>query len=161
MPITYAVNTEQKFVHVTWQGDVTGEEYRAHLRKMLRDADALRAGRSLTDLRDANVLLSAAELNAIGSVEAVPLLSGRRWKTAVLVSSPLLYGLTRQYEILSQSEDTDCIFRDPDDALAWLLKDQVEQGTPDGAARARRRNRLSGSPILRRAREDSNLRPAA
>lgn len=123
VPITYAVNTEQNFVQVTWQGDVTGEEYRTHLRAMLRDPDALRAGRSLTDLRGANVLLSGAELNAIGNVEAVPLLSGRRWKTAVVVSSPLNYGLTRQYQILSQSEDTDCVFGDPDDALAWLLKD--------------------------------------
>lgn len=123
MPITYTVNTEQNFVQVTWRGDVTGEEYRAHLRKMLRDPDALRAGRSLTDLREANVLMSGAELNAIGNADAVPLLIGLRWKTAVVVSSPLNFGLTRQYQIVSQSEDTDCVFRDPDDALAWLLED--------------------------------------
>ncbi len=123
MPITYTVDKEQNVVLVTWQGDVTGDEYRAHLRKMLQDPDALRAGRSLTDLRQANVLLRGTELEAIGSAEATPRLLGRQWKTAVLVSSAVNYGLARQYEMLSQSEDTDCVFLDHAAALAWLVKD--------------------------------------
>jgi len=110
-------------VLVTWQGDVTGEDYRAHLSMMLQDPDALRAGRSLTDLRQANILLSGAELDAIGKTEADPRLVGRQWRTAVLVSSNFQYGLARQYEMLSQSESTDRVFLDHAAALAWLLKD--------------------------------------
>ena len=123
MPITYTVDQQQNVVLVTWQGNVTGDEYRAHLRTMLQDPDALRAGKSLTDLTQANVLLSGAELNAIGNAEAAPRLAGRQWKTAVLVSSPLNFGLARQYEMLSESESTDCVFLDYAAALAWLVKD--------------------------------------
>jgi len=125
MPITYTVDTGQNVVFVTWQGDVTAEDYRAHLRTMLQDPDALRAGRSLTDLRQAKVLMSGAELNAIGKAEAAPRLVGRKWKTAVLVSSLLNYGLTRQYQTLSQSysDGGDCVFRDRAAALAWLIED--------------------------------------
>jgi hypothetical protein len=123
MPITYAVDKTRNFVLVTWQGDVTAQDYRVHLQTMLEDSDALRAGRSLTDLRQANVLLSGAELKAVGAAEANPRLVGRQWKTAVVVSSPLNFGLARQYGALSQSEESDSVFRDYDDALAWLVKD--------------------------------------
>lgn len=105
---------------VTWRGDITKDEYRAHLRMMLQDSDALRAGRSLVDLRQANVLLSGAELVAIGDAEAVPRLGVRQWRTAVLVSS---YVLTTQYGIFLQSESTDSVFLDQAAALAWLVKD--------------------------------------
>jgi hypothetical protein len=123
MPITYTVDTEQNVVLVTWRGDVTGDEYRAHLRTMLQDPDALRAGRSLTDLREANVLAHGAELNAILDAEALPRLGGRQWKTAVLVSSNVNFGVARQYQILAESENTDGVFRDYAEALAWLLAD--------------------------------------
>jgi len=123
MPITYTVDNERNVVWVTWQGDVAGEDYRAHLRTMLEDPDALRVGRSLTDLRQANILLSGAELDAIGQAEAVPRLVGRKWKTAVLVNSPHSYGLARQYEMLSESEATDRVFFDYAAALDWLLSD--------------------------------------
>jgi len=123
MPITYTVDQEQSVVLVTWRGDVTGEDYRAHLRTMLQDPDALRAGRSLTDLRQANVLVHGAELNAILDAEALPRLAGRQWKTAVLVSSTVNFGVARQYQILAESESTDGVFRDYAEALAWLLKD--------------------------------------
>lgn len=123
MPISYAVDSERNFVLVTWQGDVTEDEYRAHLRTMLEDPDALRAGRCLTDVRQAHSLLSGAQLNAAATAEAIPRLAGRPWKTAVLVGSTVNYGVARQYQILSESESSDRVFRDPAAALAWLLKD--------------------------------------
>ena len=123
MPITYTVDKQQNVVLVTWQGDVTEDEYRAHLRAMLQDADALRAGRCLTDLTHATSLLSGSQLNAVANSEAVPLLGGRPWKTAVLVGSTVNYGVARQYQILSESEQTDSVFRSRDAALAWLLED--------------------------------------
>jgi hypothetical protein len=123
MPITYTVDKERNVVMVTWQGDVTAEDYRAHLRTMLQDPDALSAGRSLIDLREANLVLHGAELNAVREVEAGPRLAGRQWRSAVLVGSTANYGLARQYQILSQSEDTDGLFRDYAAALAWLVKD--------------------------------------
>lgn len=123
MPISYTVDKERNVVLVTWQGDVTAQDYRQHLRTLLEDPDALRAGKSLTDLTDAKVLVSGAELNAIGSAEAAPRLAGREWKTAVLVSSVVNYGVARQYQILSQAEGSDAVFRDRAAALAWLTKE--------------------------------------
>ncbi len=123
MPITYTIDKEQNIVVVTWQGEVTEEEYRAHLRAMLQDPDALRARRCLTDLSQATALMHGAQLNAIANAEATPRLKGRPWKTAVLVGSTAHYGVARQYEILSQSESTDSVFRDRAAALAWLLKE--------------------------------------
>lgn len=123
MPITYAVDKARNLVLVTWRGDVTEEEYRAHLRAMLQDPEALRAGRCLTDLTQSRVLLSGAQLNAIGDSEASRRLAVRPWKTAVLVGSTVNYGVARQYQILSQSESSDSVFRDREAALDWLLKD--------------------------------------
>ena len=121
MPISYVVDKERNVVLVTWKGDVTADDYRVHLSKMLDDPDALSAGRSLTDLREANVLLSGAELDAIAEAEADRRLAGRQWKTAILVSSNFHYGLARQVTVLSQSESTDRVFLDYAGALAWLL----------------------------------------
>ncbi len=123
MPITYTVDKRRKLVLVTWQGDVTEEDYRTHLRTMLQDPEALRTGRCLTDLTQANNLMSGAQLNAVANAEAVPRLEGRPWKTAVLVGSTVNYGVARQYQSLSESERTDSVFRDRDAALAWLLED--------------------------------------
>ncbi len=123
MPISYSVDRERNVVLVTWVGDVTKDDYRAHLRAMLEDPDALRAGKSLVDLRLANVLPSGAELNAIGNAEALPRLAGQPWKSAVLVGSPVNFGIARQYEMLAQSESTDFVFEDRSAALAWLAKD--------------------------------------
>ena len=123
MPITYSVDAQQNVVLVTWEGDVTADDYGAHLRTMLQDPDALRAGRSLIDLRQANVLMSGIELNAVMNAEATPLLAGRLWKTAVLVNSSLNFGIARQVEMLSESESSDSVFRDYAAAIAWLVKD--------------------------------------
>ena len=123
MPISYTVDSDRGMVLVTWQGDVTEEEYRAHLREMLRDPEALRTGKCLADVRQANVLMSGAQLNAVANTEAIPRLAGRQWKTAVVVSSTVNYGVARQYEILSDSESSDRVFREFAAALAWLLKD--------------------------------------
>jgi hypothetical protein len=122
MPISYTVDKERNVVLVTWQGDVTAEDYRSHLRAMLQDPDALRTGRSLTDLSQANILMSGVELNAVATAEALPRLAGRQWKTAVLVSSTLNFGVARQYQILSESEISDRVFRDRAAALRWILE---------------------------------------
>jgi len=120
MPITYTVDREKNVVLVTWRGDVTKDDYRAHLRTMLQDPVALRAGRSLVDLREANVLLSGAELNAVGDLESTARLGGRPWRTAVLVTSHVL---TTQYGMFLQTEATDSVFLDRAAALAWLVKE--------------------------------------
>ncbi len=123
MPISYEVDEELDVVLVTWRGDVTVDDYRAHLRAMLQDPDALRSARCLTDVSQANILMSGAQLNAVGNAEAIPRLAGRTWKTAVVVSSAVNYGVARQYQILSESEGSDSVFRNREAALAWLLED--------------------------------------
>jgi hypothetical protein len=50
-----------------------------------------------------------------------PRLTGRRWKTAVLVGTKLQFGMARQYGVYSEAYGTDQIFEDREQALAWLL----------------------------------------
>jgi len=123
VPISYVVDRERNVVLVAWQGEVTEEDYRAHLRAMLTDPESLRTGRCLTDVTRANIRMSGAQLNDIGTAVALPLLAGRPFKTAVLAESTVNFGVARQYQILSQSESSDGVFRDRDAALAWLLKE--------------------------------------
>jgi hypothetical protein len=78
--------------------------------------------RSLWDLRDASFDLDVAQVNDLADTMKL-MFAGSTNQTAFLVSEDLEFGLIRMYEVLRGTKDVRIsVFRDRDDAIAWLRK---------------------------------------
>jgi len=97
---------------------VTDRELLAHVRALTIDPRFVRNLHQLADLRDvADVEVTAATIREMANLN--PYGDGSR--RAVVVTSDLLFGMARMYQIL-RDEPTDEleVFRTLDDALRWL-----------------------------------------
>lgn len=121
MPIAYAIDQENQVVRTTWTGEVTADDLVSHWEELFADPQALALGRSVVDLRDAELKITGAELDQLLSTVAPRLLQGRRWKTAVLANKPAQYGSGRQFEVLSEAVSRSATFHDYDEAVRWLV----------------------------------------
>lgn len=87
----------------------------------------LRIGRALTDLREADLAFSGAELARAVQTVAVPALKGHKWRAAIVVRSPVQYGVSHQYEVFAREFGEDGIFFDLDAARRWLLQEVADR----------------------------------
>lgn len=126
MPIDCTPRPQDGFVEVTWSGTITAVDLSRCWSKILTDPEVLRIGRALTDLRDAELAFSGAELAEAVHTVAAPLLRGRNWRAAIVVRNPVQYGVSRQYEVFAQQLGEDGIFFDLDSARRWLLQEVAD-----------------------------------
>ncbi|MBX3175336.1 MAG: hypothetical protein KF709_13055 [Gemmatimonadaceae bacterium] len=120
MPIHYRIDPTTQTVYETWTGTVNAEQLGAYWSASLRKDEFLTCGKTIADVRAADVELVGADLQVLIQGIAVPLLAGRRWLTAVVVASPSQFGTARQYEVFSEVFSTGGIFHDLESAEAWL-----------------------------------------
>ncbi len=130
MPIDYVARPDEGFVDVVWAGTITAHDLRMSWSKILSDPTVLRIGRALTDIRDATLDFSGAELAEVVLTVAAPALKGREWRSAIIVHDPVQFGVSRQYEAFTAQFGEDAIFYDRDAARGWLLHppEPPEQG---------------------------------
>jgi hypothetical protein len=121
MPISYSIDHERSVIVETWTGDVDATELGDYWRRMLADPDAQAIRRTLVDLRHCTVLFTGSQLSDLVRGIAEPRLSGKQWKTAIIVDQPVQFGISRQYHAFAESFSNDAIFDDRDAALTWLL----------------------------------------
>jgi len=122
MPIHYVVRPQDEFVNVIWSGTITADDLRQSWSTILADPEVLRIGRTLTDLRDADLDFSGDELAQVVQDVALPVLTGRDWRAAILVRSPVQFGVSRQYQVFADAIGEDAVFFDPVAARDWLLQ---------------------------------------
>jgi len=122
MPIDYVARPDEGFVEVVWSGTITAHDLRMSWSKILSDPAVLRIGQALTDIRDATLDFSGAELAQVVLTVAVPALNGRAWRSAIIVHDPVQFGVSRQYEAFSAQFGEDAIFFERDEARDWLLQ---------------------------------------
>ena len=118
MPCGYTIDLARSLVLSRGWGIVTDRELLAHVRALTIDPRFVRNLHQLADLRDVtDVEVTAATIRKMASLN--PYGDGSR--RAVVVTSDLLFGMARMYQIL-RDEPTDEleIFRTLDDALRWL-----------------------------------------
>jgi len=118
MPCGYIIDLARSLVLSRGWGIVTDRELLAHVRALTIDPRFVRNLHQLADLRDVtDVEVTAATIRKMASLN--PCGDGSR--RAVVVTSDLLFGMARMYQIL-RDEPTDEleIFRTLDDALRWL-----------------------------------------
>ena len=126
MPIDCTPRPEDGFVEVTWSGTITADDLSRRWSEILTDPEVRRIGRALTDLREADLAFSGAELARAVLTVAVPALQGRKWRAAIVVRSPVQHGVSHQYEVFARELGEDGIFFDLDAARRCLLQEATD-----------------------------------
>ena len=122
MPIHYLVDGDLNIVFSTWSMEITAKTAASYYKQLLQDETAMNCGRSLADLRQADMKLTGAEFNEVIAKVVVPNLGSRTWRSAILVQKPDQFGGARQYDVFASGYSSNSIFYDYDEALEWLLK---------------------------------------
>ena len=120
MPISYSIDDENRCILETWTGTITASELGEYWRRYLADPVVMAIRRTVVDLRACRILFSGEQLAVLVESIVLPALKGLDWKTAIVVTDPFQYDVTRQYHILAESYSHDSIFDSPDAAMEWL-----------------------------------------
>jgi hypothetical protein len=120
MPIKYDIDRPRGIIIETWWGKITKETVAHHWEKCLSDPEVLDCRRTLADLRQTEIAFTGPELEQLVKAVAIPKLTGKKWKTAILVSNSLQFGSSRQYQVFAESFSKDSIFYDETAAILWL-----------------------------------------
>jgi hypothetical protein len=118
MPCAYTIDLARSLVLSRGWGEVTDRELLAHVRALTADPRFARNFHQFIDLRDVtDVQITASTIREM--VKLNPFGAGAR--RAVVVTSDVVFGMARMYQILrDESPDEFEIFRKLDDALRWL-----------------------------------------
>lgn len=117
MPFTHVFDAATNIVRTSAQGLVRFDDLAAHLQALM-DAGVARVPQ-LIDARDAQHELSASDIRRL--VELVSHLQAAYRRTALVVSTPMDFGMARMYGALAEKVDPDfSVFRDLGEAEAWL-----------------------------------------
>ena len=122
MLITSSIDKRNGIILEVWAGDVSATDLAAYWKQLLVDPDALAIRRTLVDLRYGDISFSADELHYLVRTVAEPMLSGRSWRTALLVANSIQHWVSCQYQSFATLYSSDAIFHDKDAALKWLLQ---------------------------------------
>ena len=120
MPISYSIDEENNCILETWTGMITASDLGAYWRHYLADPDVMAIRRTVVDLRECRILFSGEQLAELVESIVLPQLNGLDWKSAIVVTDPIQFEITRQYHILAESYSRDSIFDSPKAAMEWL-----------------------------------------
>jgi len=120
MPAYYNIDKERRLVMSTGSGVLTMTDALAHQEKLLKDPDFSPRFSQLMDLTQVtNVEFGTEDLRKLAQ-RSIFSPDSRR---AILVSSDVVFGLSRMFEIFRETlgETGIRVFRNLDDALEWVL----------------------------------------
>lgn len=126
MPIQYQIDALTGIIEETWNGAVTIGDLRAYWTTYLADPEVLALRRTVADLRAAVIEFTGNELDDLVQSLVVPIVGDRVWKTAIVVSHPVQFGVGRQYQVFAGRYSHDSIFDDLHQAKAWLTASPAE-----------------------------------
>jgi hypothetical protein len=116
----YEIDKERRLVTSTASGVITLPQVWAHQEKLLKDPDFDPSFAQLLDVtRVTKVELSSEDVRRVA--ESNTLSSNPR--LAIVATSAFVYGLARMFQIFREmtGEEGIRVFRDRDEALAWVL----------------------------------------
>jgi len=122
MPITYKIDRENRIIEEKWTGTIGRDDLSDFWSSFLEDPEVLDIRRTVVDLRESQIIFTGTQLNILIQSIVIPALKGRDWKTAIVVSAPLQFGVSRQYQAFADKYSKDSIFSDMAEAKSWLLK---------------------------------------
>ena len=140
MPITFSIDPKLGIIREKWSGVCTIEDLRGLWTIYMSDPEVLALRVSYADLREASITFAGWQMRSLIKAVVDPVLQGRDWLTAIVVSGPIQLGMSRQFQEFADHFSRDAIFFDPQDALEWLMRGRAEMsagrampwGTPPG-----------------------------
>lgn len=87
---------------------------------MFSSPEVLATGRSLTDMRGAEIGFTSEELRELVVKVGIPLLTGRIWRNALLVDRPVKFGVGRQFSVFTEAVANVQVFYAEAEAVRWL-----------------------------------------
>jgi hypothetical protein len=127
MPITFSVDNRLGIVRETWIGAVTAQDLRSLWTGYMADPEILALRVTYVDLRAASITFAGSQMRSLIKEVVDPVLQGREWLTAIVVSGPLQLGMSRQFQEFADHFSHDAIFFDDQDALEWLMRQRAER----------------------------------
>jgi hypothetical protein len=122
----YEIDKERRLITSTASGVITLPEIWAHQEKLDKDPDFDPSFAQLLDVTQVTKLkLSSEDVRRVA--ESNTLSSNPR--LAIVATSSLVYGMARMFQIFREmkGEEKTRVFRDRDEALAWVLgKDDAD-----------------------------------
>lgn len=120
MPIAYTLDREKKLIFETWTGEIQAADLAAYWRKYLADPEVLAIRRTIVDLRAAVLCFNGVDFLSLIQEIVLPALKGQKWTTAIVVSEPSQFGVSRQYQVFAESYSKDSIFGSVAEAERWI-----------------------------------------
>jgi hypothetical protein len=121
LPITYRF--ENGILYTTIEGETRFEDVKGYLDTLLSDPGFTPGMPGLIDCRKVRSLFSIKDLRRTAADTSERPQMRVPGRAAVLASSNLIYGLLRMYEVFSEGQATKIrVFRQPEEALAWLAE---------------------------------------
>jgi hypothetical protein len=123
MPILHTINEELGVVLSTWMGSVSDDNVVEAYRQLYMDKRWKPGYHEIADMRDVDVsgLTGKGVREVSAMVESYTRGKCERFKTAVIASEDLPFGLARMYEAVSdESPESVRVFRDVKAALEWM-----------------------------------------
>jgi hypothetical protein len=120
MPIDYYIDHTQKIIFESWTGPISADVLRRYWINYMADERVMALRRTVVDVTKAEILFKAGDLFSLVSGIVIPRLGDRDWRTAIVVSDPVQYGVSRQYHIFASSYSRDAIFFDVASAIEWI-----------------------------------------
>jgi hypothetical protein len=120
MPATYEIDKQRRLVISTGSDQLTLADALAHQDRLLKDPDFDPSFSQIMDLTRATLSgLGADDIRKIAERNIFSAESHR----AIVVSSTLVYGFGRMFEMLRETagENGIRVFRDLDEAVDWIL----------------------------------------
>lgn len=122
MAITYTVDVQASLLWVKWSGPIGAEDLFRFSAAVREDPAVLACGRSITDVRESEILFKGDELRVVTERLFSPAkVRGKIWKTAVIVAKPVQLGVARQHELLSAGLKTTGVFFTEQAARDWVM----------------------------------------
>jgi hypothetical protein len=123
MPIEYQIDPELGLVFSQFEGYISAQDLEGHWRRLLADPAAPDPLALAADVGDSQLLVDGEDLQRLVRTVIEPLLGDRRWRFAIIASSPAQYGIAKQFmHYTGQCGQTET-FRDMDAAIAWLVEE--------------------------------------
>jgi hypothetical protein len=124
MPATYQIDTKRRLVITTALDPLTLADALAHQERLLKDPDFDPRFSQIMDLTRVN--FSGFEADDIRKVAERNVFSSES-RRAIVVSSTLVYGFGRMFEILREiaGEKGLRVFRNMDEAVDWILSERM------------------------------------
>jgi hypothetical protein len=120
MPTSFAIDAERRVVLTAFSGIIIAEDVIGHFAALRGDSAFQPTFSEIVDLSDASdVRLGYEDLKRLSEMDPFSRTSKRAF---VIPSNPVVFGVTRMYQLLQNEDPRIQIFRSLEQARAWMDK---------------------------------------